>query len=216
MSLKFIDVYNDTAAQAWSMFDSEIEDKSDFDKALVSSINKALSDLWASYPFSFRLKNYSFHTKPHIKSYPLPNGQILSDKDGFDIYIDGLKLTIKDVLDKNTEGLPQSFCFKNNCICLNPIPDKRYTVNINFLTLAYSVKTDGTPVFELKEEDDLIDIPNHLNTLFKNALITKTMLYSISSKSDEIYSGYKEQFEKAFRLLVKYSKSVNADKKVVL
>ncbi|MBQ6516300.1 hypothetical protein IJI31_03880 [bacterium] len=216
MALKFIDIYNDAAAQAWSMFDSEIEDKSDFDKALVSSINKALSDLWASYPFPFRLKNYSFYTRPHVVSYPLPYGQIMADSSGFDISLNGERLILSESEYEDKEDLPQKFYFKNNYICLNPIPDKRYKVDMSFLTLAYSVKSDGTPVFELKNEEDLIDIPDYLNTLFKNALITKTMLYSISSKSDEIYSGYKEQFEKAFRLLVKYSKSVNTDKKVIL
>ena len=216
MALKFIDIYNDAASQAWSMFDSEIDDKSDFDKALVSSINKALSDLWSSYPFPFRLKNHSFYTRPHSETYPVPCGQIMAVNDGFDIFVNGERLTLNESASGSTEGVPQQFCLKNNCICLNPIPDKRYKVDINYLTLAYSLKSDGIPVFELKNEDDLIDIPNHLNTLFKNALITKTMLYSISSKSDEIYSGYKEQFEKAFRLLVKYSKSVNTDKKVIL
>ena len=216
MSLKFIDIYNDVANQAWSMFDSDIQDKSDFDPTLTSSINKALADLWASYPFPFRLKNFSFFTKPHIKSYPLPFGQVSTKNDNYDISLNNSNLTLIAPTTDSTEGIPTNFYFSNNNLCLYPTPDKRYTISINFLTLAYSFKSDGTPIFELSDPEDIIDIPLHLNTLFKNALITKTMLYAISSKSDEIYSGYKEQFEKAYRLLVKYSKSINNDKKVIL
>ena len=216
MSLKFIDIYNDVANQAWSMFDSDIQDKADIDPTLTSSINKALADLWASYPFPFRLKNFSFYTKPHIKAYPPPFGQVLTKNDNYDISLNNSKLTPISPLSDTSQGIPTNFYFSNNALCLYPIPDNRYSISINFLTLAYSFKSDGTPLFELSNPDDTIDIPLHLNTLFKNALITKTMLYAISSKSDEIYSGYKEQFEKAFRLLVKYSKSINNDKKVIL
>jgi hypothetical protein len=40
------------------------------------------------------------------------------------------------------------------------------------------------------------------------------MLNSISSESDENYSAYKKQSEIAYRMLVKYSKGIQAEKSV--
>ena len=48
----------------------------------------------------------------------------------------------------------------------------------------------------------------------KEAIITRTMLNTIASESDENYSAYKEQADRAYRLLIKYSKGVTQDKSI--
>ena len=62
----------------------------------------------------------------------------------------------------------------------------------------------------------MISIPEHLEEIFKNAVISRTMLNSISSESDENYSAYKKQSEIAYRQLVKYSNGVEQYKAVVI
>ena len=79
MTINFLDLYNDVASQPWSMFDSGAENKEDFEPALVSSINKAIIDIWYSYPFPFRIKKYNFTTMPKFNKYELPSGNILNE-----------------------------------------------------------------------------------------------------------------------------------------
>ena len=59
-------------------------------------------------------------------------------------------------------------------------------------------------------------MPAHLEKLFTNAVIARTMLNSIASESDENYSAYKKQSETAYRLLIKYAKGADGEKKVCL
>ena len=56
MTLTFLDIYNEVAGQAWSMYDGDAESVDEMESALKSSINKALSEIWCSYPFPFRIK----------------------------------------------------------------------------------------------------------------------------------------------------------------
>ena len=86
---------------------------------------------------------------------------------------------------------------------------------IHNYTLAVGLDNKGNPIYALKEDSDRIDVPIKLEELFKNALITKTMLYSIASDIDENYSNYKRQFETAYKLLLKYSSGKAPERKVV-
>ena len=56
MTLTFLTIYNEVAGQAWSMYDGDAESVDEMESALKSSINKALSEIWCSYPFPFRIK----------------------------------------------------------------------------------------------------------------------------------------------------------------
>ena len=57
---------------------------------------------------------------------------------------------------------------------------------------------------------------SHLEEIRKGAIMTRTRLNSIASESDENYSAYKKQADKAYRLLVKYSKGVGLDKAITV
>ena len=50
--------------------------------------------------------------------------------------------------------------------------------------------------------------------LMKEAIITRTMLNTIASESDENYSAYLKQADRAYQLLIKYSKGVGQDKSI--
>ena len=40
------------------------------------------------------------------------------------------------------------------------------------------------------------------------------MLYAIASESDENYSGYKEQYERAYKILLDYTSGLKKERKV--
>ena len=48
----------------------------------------------------------------------------------------------------------------------------------------------------------------------KETIITRTMLNTIASESDENYSAYKKQADKAYKLLIRYSKGVRQEKRI--
>ena len=220
MTLTFLDIYNDVAGQAWSMYDDDAESVDEMESALKSSINKALSELWCSYPFPFRIKNMSFVTREDVNEYATPNGNILKKtvlgKQVYSIRIgkNYLEYLAEFETLETKSGTPTGFYVSNENIYLYPTPDKAYTVNIEYLTLAIGEDDFGTAVFSLVNDEDTIDIPEKYENIFKNALITKSMLYAIASESDENYSGYKEQYERAYKILLDYTSGLKKERKV--
>ena len=77
MTLTFLSIYNEVAGQAWSMYDGDAESVDEMESALKSSINKALSEIWCSYPFPFRIKTMTIATREGVNEYTTPNGNIL-------------------------------------------------------------------------------------------------------------------------------------------
>ena len=220
MTLTFLDIYNEVAGQAWSMYDGDAESVDEMESALKSSINKALSELWCSYPFPFRIKNMSFATREDVSEYATPNGNILRKtvlgKQVYSIRIGKNYLEYLDEFDtlETKSGTPTGFYVSNENIYLYPTPDNVYTVNVEYLTLAIGEDDFGTAVFSLVNDEDTIDIPEKYENIFKNALITKSMLYAIASESDENYSGYKEQYERAYKILLDYTFGLKKERKV--
>jgi hypothetical protein len=220
MTLRFLDIYNDVAGQAWSMYDGDAESVDEMESALKSSINKALSELWCSYPFPFRIKKMSFVTRDDVNEYATPNGNILKKTvPGKQVYSIRLGTDYLEYLDncdtlEQKSGKPTGFYVSNENIYLYPAPDDVYTINIEYLTLAIGEDDFGTAIYSLVNDEDSIDIPEKYENIFKNALITKAMLYAIASESDENYSGYKEQYERAYKILINYTSGIEKERKV--
>lgn len=221
MTLTFIDIYNEVAGQAWSMYDGDVENSEEMESALKSSINKALSELWCSYPFPFRIKILNFTTKNGISRYATPSGNILKKSvSGKQVYSIRINKTYLEYLDdyevlEDKVGEPIGFYISNDEIILYPTPDNLYNVAIEYLTLAIGENDFGDSIYSLVNDNDAINIPEKYENIFKNALMTKSMLYAIASESDENYSGYKEQFEKAYKILLNYTSGLNKDKRVI-
>lgn len=220
MALTFLDIYNEVAGQAWSMYDGDAESVDEMESALKSSINKALSEIWCSYPFSFRIKTHIISTREGVNEYSTPNGNILKKTvSGSQVYSIRIGTNYLEYLDEyetlaTKSGKPTGFYISNENIYLYPIPDNSYIVNIEYLTLAIGEDDFGTAVYSLVNDEDSIDIPEKYENIFKNALITKSMLYAIASEADENYSGYKEQFERAYKILLDYTAGLKKERRV--
>lgn len=220
MALTFIDIYNEVAGQAWSMYDGDVESNDEMESALKSSINKALSEIWCSYPFPFRVKTFNITTSSGNSEYATPNGNIIKKTvSGNQVYSVRIGKNYLEYLDdyetlEDKKGIPTGFYIRNDNLCLYPIPDNTYTVKIEYLTLAIGENDFGDSVYSLQNDDDTIDIPEKYENIFKNALITKSMLYAIASESDENYSGYKEQYERAYKILINYTSGLKKEQRV--
>lgn len=221
MTLTLLDIYNSVASQAWSMFDDEVDTAAEFENVLISSINKALSDLWCSTDFPFRRKTEDLLLMEGEQGYPLPDGNLVKrnvdGKKGYCVSINGKYLEYVEGIPNISEekGTPEYFRIDNQNIYFYPVPDKFYEVHTEYYTLAIGTDETGKSLYSLKNDTDTIDIPEKLEELFKNALITKTMLYAIASEHDENYSSYKKQFETAYKLLLKYTTGINPERKVI-
>ena len=217
MTLTLLDLYNTTASQEWSMYDSDALSDAEFDDSLVLALNKAIQDIYSSFEFPFRERTHVILTIPKLDSYDMPNGLIKRDlKGNFIVKYNSTFLKLEENPETLTSsiGTPEKFYLKSNHIYLYPTPVERGIVTIDYYTLVIGESAGGEEIYSLKNDTDILSVPQYLEELMKNAVITRTMLNSIASESDENYSAYKKQADKAFRLLVRYSKGVGQDKSI--
>lgn len=222
MTIKFIDLYNEVAEQAWSMYDSDAADKDEFESALTSSIQKALSELWCGYNFPFRLKTQKLKTKINKSEYERPKGKIfiksINGREKYSIKCNNNFLNFLDNFEEldleETSGEPTSFYVKSNKLYLYPMPDDVYNIQVEYYTLVVGENIDGEEIFTLKDEDDTLDIPEEYEVLFKNALKTLSLAYSIADTTDENYEQYMLQYERAYKLLIDYCNGMDFQKRI--
>lgn len=215
MTLKFIDLYNTAASQEWSMYDNDTKSSEEFEKSLMIDINKAVIEILYSHPFSFRERTHVIFTVPSINTYEMPAGIITKNGGLYNVRINSnsLKLSENKIL-SSKKGLPEEFSIRGNKISFYPIPSEKSIVTIDYITLAIGKNSKGDEIFSLKNDNDIILIPERLEEIFKNAVISRAMLNSISAEGDENYSAYKKQSETFYKQLIKYSKGVEGSKKI--
>lgn len=220
MTLTLLNLYNKITGQAWSMFDTDAEGADDFEPAVISSIQKALSYLWCSYKFPFRVKTFNFNTSINKDSYKLPNGNIIKKVvKGSEVYAVKYNKTFLDYLSdyetlEDKTGKPQGFYIENDKIFLYPTPDDVYKISIEYLNTFAVLSSDGISKANLEEETDYIDIPEKYEDLFANALLPLAQLYNIASEQDENYSAYKKQFDSAYKILIEFTQGIDINKSI--
>ena len=186
MTLTFLDLYNACASQEWSMYDNDANGTSEFEKPLVIAINKAITEILYSYPFNFREKTHILFTIPGVNGYFAPSGLIRKDSMGeYCIKINSrpLKL-IKDTFSlEKKSGVPEGFYIRGSKIILYPTPSEKFIITVDYFTLAVGEDKDGEEIFALKNADDIIFVPEHLEEIFNNAVISRTILDCFNTSS---------------------------------
>lgn len=202
------------------MFDGDVDSQDEFETSVTTSIQKALSALWCSYNFPFRVRNIRFKTRVGREDYNAPDGNIIQKNvQGKTVY--GLRIGKKflnyepdyEILEEKT-GEPESFFVKNERIYLYPTPNNIYNVDAEYLTIYPACDELGNSKATLEVDTDYIDIPERYEILFENALITLTMVYAIASESDENYAGYLKQYNDAYKLLIEFTKGIELDRRI--
>ena len=217
MTLTLLDLYKSAASQEWSMYDSDLDSDEELENSLLISINKAVGEILYSYPFGFRERTYIFLTQAKKNGYKMPPGIIRKDEAGrYMIKVNSENVDMLKFLPENSDsvGIPQKFFIKNAKLYFYPVPAEKSIVTVDYITLAIGENKLGEEIYSLSDRDDIINIPEYLEEIFKNAVISRTMLNTIASETDENYSVHKKQSETAYRQLIKYSKGVVADKTI--
>ena len=217
MTITLLDLYNATASQEWAMYDNDALSDAEFEDSLVLAINKAILDIYASYDFPFRERTHMVLTLPKMDAYNLPSGLIKQNKKGQYLvkYNANLLKYIENPFELEMKtGIPEGFYIQNDKIVLYPIPLEKGIVTIDYMTLSIGENAKGEEIFSLEKDNDILSVPVHLESLMKEAIITRTMLNTIASESDENYSAYLRQADRAYKLLIKYAKGVRLEKSV--
>ncbi len=217
MTITLLDLYNLTASQEWAMYDNDALSDAEFEDSLVLAINKAILDIYASYDFPFRERTHMVLTLPKMDAYNLPSGLIKQNKKGQYLvkYNANLLKYIENPFELEMKtGIPEGFYIQNDKIVLYPIPLEKGIVTIDYMTLSIGENAKGEEIFSLEKDNDILSVPVHLESLMKEAVITRTMLNTIASESDENYSAYLRQADRAYKLLIKYAKGVRLEKSV--
>ena len=217
MTITLSDLYDQAASQEWSMYDGDVSSSGDMEQSLVIAINKAVTEIMYSYPFKFRERTHVTFTLPCVDAYDLPYGLIMKDdSDRYPVKINSqfLKLIDKPYNLEERHGIPEGFYVKGSEIVLYPTPCERFILTVDYMTLALGEDKDGEEIFTLKDAEDRLIVPEHLEEIFKQAVISRVMLKTISAEGDENYGAYKKQSEISYRQLVKYSKGLAKDKEV--
>ena len=217
MTITLLDLYNLTASQEWAMYDNDALSDAEFEDSLVLAINKAILDIYASYDFPFRERTHMVLTLPKMDAYNLPSGLIKQNKKGQYLvkYNANLLKYIENPFELEMKtGIPEGFYIQNDKIVLYPIPLEKGIVTIDYMTLSIGENAKGEEIFSLEKDNDILSVPVHLESLMKEAIITRTMLNTIASESDENYSAYLRQADRAYKLLIKYAKGVRLEKTV--
>ena len=217
MTITLLDLYNTAASQEWAMYDNDALSENEFEDSLVLALNKSILEIYSSYKFPFRERTHVILTIRGVNVYDLPDGLIIKDKNGKYLVkynSNPLRLIDKtaDIDDKT--GIPDSFYVKNDKIVLYPIPEEKGLLTVDYMTLAIGENSGGEEIYSLKNQTDTLSVPVYLEELMKEAVITRTMLNSIASETDENFSAYKKQADRAYQLLIRYSKGVEQDKSV--
>ena len=223
MTITFLDLYNEVAGQPWSMFDADAESDDGLEASLKISINKAASYLWNLNPWTFRKKTSNIKTKPSKADYDLPLGLLqrktLAGVQQYGIKYNGEFLPYKDDYEldnrRHLQGKPEYFYIDGDKLYIYPTPDDVYTIEVSYLSLNYAINEDEEEIYSFNQDSDILNIKEKYETLFKNCLISLSMLYAIADETDENYSGYKQQYDDALSILVKYCKNSIIDRSIV-
>lgn len=217
MTLTLLDLYNSTASQEWAMYDNDAISDTEFEDSLVLALNKSIMEIYSSYPFSFRERTHLILTLPKVNEYDMPTGLIMRNSKGEHLvkYNSSLlKLIEEPECICANDGMPNGFYIKNNKLVLYPVPQEKGLVTIDYLTLVIGETIEGKEIYTLKNDNDSLLVPTYLEELMKEAIITRTMINTIASETDENFAAYKAQADRAYKMLIKYARGVQIDKAI--
>ena len=139
-------------------------------------------------------------------------------KDGVKLLDENNFTTLQEIQEPKESSLtpskPQGFYVLSDKIILDKIPDKNYTLFINYYTSKLGINSDNEGIYTLKNCDDRLDIPEQFENLFLQALSTKSMVNAIASNINRCYQPFIKDFIENYRTLILQTQSVEHDKTI--
>lgn len=186
----------------WSGQDTDPESFSVVEESVKQAIQMAHSMIWNSYEFPFKTKKDTITALATVKAYEKPTGQLIN------LWLSGGTLYLANTTDfdflDNTLGEPkQWYINEDNQLCLYPIPDKDYDVNVKYQTLMMARDSNGNPKYNLELENDVLNIPQELEDLYLQCLTSLSVVNFLQDNTDENYAPYQLVYEKNYQNLLR-------------
>ena len=180
---------------------NEVQD--DFTEYTVEQKNAvivALDEICEEFDYPFKEVSTAFNTVIGTSSYDLPYGK-LKDK--------GLKVSgATRPLDKVNNfdnmiarsGMPYYYSVESNKLNLYPTPDAVYSIGLKYYSDYKAVNTlVAKDTLEL--EDDILNVPDYIESHFIITLGYKTVLNKTADPTEEIYVHAQANYDRALALL---------------
>lgn len=186
----------------WSGQDAEPDGFSMVEQSVKQAIQMAHSEIWNSYEFNFKTRKSVIPTVASIKSYTKPVGTILN------AWINGKSsyLTKSDNYDfyDNTVGEPANWYInEDNEFSLYPIPNNTFDINVKYQTLFMARDSNGIEKYNLALETDVLNIPQELEDLYIQTLISLAVVNFLQDNTDENYAPYQLTYERNYQNLLR-------------
>ena len=201
--------------KAWSGFNKDDMIYSNEDaQTAVTELNGAHRYLLALEDFPFKDKEMTISTKAGVSNYTAPSGQIKYILDAETKSY--LELVENPETLTEQKGTPTKFYFNYENpelpeIVLYPTPteSKKYIVKYN--ELRFILDKEGKPISEFSSADDVLNLPQHIEYYYMDALVLRTIAQNNKDITDENYQPTLNEFNEVWRNFVKMSQPVQSD-----
>lgn len=198
----------------WSGQDAEPESFSQVEQSVKQAIQMAHSYIWNSYEFDFKLRKSVIPTIATVKEYDKPIGQIINAwLSGGTSYL--TEITEFDFLD-NKLDTPTQYYLDNGKINFYPIPNAVMDINVRHQTLYMAKDSAGNEKYNLELETDVLNIPQELEDLYLQALISLAVVNFLQDSSDENYLPYQNVFEKNYQNLLREVRQSSRGSRIII
>lgn len=218
----FYDIILNVSNLRWSIVDPEPSSFEDVQKAVKLAVCQAHSYIWGLNDFCFKERKAIFSLNNGENTFLASKGIIKQVwvKGGSEYLTEFENREEVDFLEDKT-GQPVQYWVEMSdsgpIVKLYPTPDKSMQVFIRYDTSMKAKSADGKEKANFEMMDDVLNLPDDevLQDLYLHCLNTKSMVYLVADETDENYRPYIQEFEEAYRSLLKY-RATMTDRRFVI
>lgn len=219
MTITAQDIFKVMSHRAWSGFDNDEIDFNDEESLqAITELNTAVRYLVNLEDFIYKAREHKFRIQSNKNAYPVPQGQIQTvynneNKEILTYIGSPLKYNLE------TKGKPHSFWIETNGNVQNikfyPVPDNDYDLRAIYTQYKPVIDNQGFLKDEFTALDDVLNIPENLETLFMDCIVLRAMITNNKDDQDENYAPMKQEFIETWELFKKKASPANVQKRVV-
>lgn len=217
----FYDIIQDVSNLRWSIVDPEPESFSEVQKAVKLAVPQANSYIWGLADFPFKSKKDAIKASAGAQAVLAPHGVIKT------VRIEGVNKNLVPISAIDADafsaqaGEPAYFWVEFSdfgaAINLYPVPNKDIVLIVRYETNLKAKDSAGNLKYNLEAMEDVLNLPEDktVEDLYLHCLNTKSMVYLIADDTDENYKPYQQEFEEAYRNLLRLA-GVKQDTRLVI
>lgn len=218
----FYEIILNVSNLRWSIVDPEPSSFEEVQKAVKLAVCQAHSYIWGLKDFFFKQRKAIYPLNAGENTFLAPKGTIKK------IWVAGEKEYLSELENQEDidfcseeKGQPLNYWIEMSdfgpIVKLNPCPDKKIQVFVRYDSEMKVKSASGDEKVNFSERDDVPNLPDDpvLEDLYLHCLNTKAMVYLVADETDENYKPYIQEFNEAYRALLKY-RTTMTDRRFVI